>query len=292
MNPQRIDRLIEAEALPSDYWQIVDRWWAPLAEEIARRASERTSLIVGINGAQGSGKSTLCRFLELLLKDRGLHAVALSLDDLYLTRSERTALAQEVHPLLATRGVPGTHSIDRGGAILDAVRARRSFAIPRFDKALDDRCPQDELVNEPVDVLLFEGWCVGAMQQPQAALADPINVLETQEDAAGTWRRFVNNALAGGYAELFSQLDLLVLLRVPDFEAVRRNRALQEGKLRARDPDAPGIMDEKALERFLAHYERLTRWMLVEMPSRADIVIEIDHHQRPCSISGIPTDHS
>jgi D-glycerate 3-kinase len=40
-------------------------------------------------------------------------------------------------------------------------------------------------------------------------------------------------------------------------------------------------MDEPALDRFLMHYERLTRWTLEEMPARADVVIEIGADQKP-----------
>ena len=108
-----VDRLIEAERLPADYREVVDRFWRPLSEEIAARYSG-TPLIVGINGAQGSGKTTLCKFLEVLLVEHNQTGVTLSLDDLYLSRAERARAAAEIHPLFATRGVPGTHDVARG----------------------------------------------------------------------------------------------------------------------------------------------------------------------------------
>lgn len=292
MNRPHIDALIEAEALPSDYRQIVERWWVPLADEITRRAGDRRPLIVGVNGAQGSGKSTLCKFLEPLLGARGLRTITFSLDDLYLSKAQRFERARTVHPLLATRGVPGTHAIDIGLAVLATLRRGQSFRMPRFDKALDERNPVDEPVQGSFDILLFEGWCVGAVPQPRGALLEPINQLEAIEDPDGTWRHFVNDALAGSYRELFSQLDLLLMLKVPDFDAVRQNRALQESKLRERRPNAPGLLDGAALERFLAHYERLTRWMLAEMPSRADILIEIGSDHRPCSLRRTASERS
>src|SRR4029078_12543327 len=121
-----IERLIEAEGLPADYRAIVDRYWRPLSEDIAER-NAGTPLIVGINGAQGAGKSTLCKFLEVRLVEHNQIGVTLSLDDLYLPKAERQALARDVHPLLATRGVPGTHSPALGQAVIDAIRPGKSF---------------------------------------------------------------------------------------------------------------------------------------------------------------------
>jgi D-glycerate 3-kinase len=277
-----IERLIADEHLPSDYRAIVDAYWRPLSEEIALRAIDGP-LVVGINGAQGSGKTTLCKFLEVLLVEHNQRAATLSIDDLYRTRADRERLAREVHPLLATRGVPGTHDPALGLAVIEDFRAGRDLELPRFDKSVDDRAPEPERVEGPLQVLLFEGWCLGAAPQDEAALAEPVNPLEAAEDADLVWRRHVNDALQGDYADLFAELDMLVMLKVPDFAAVRRNRALQEDKLRARNPAAPGLMDAAALERFLDQDERLTLHMFAEMPARADLVVEIDRDQRPVS---------
>lgn len=274
-----IDALIETEALPRDYAAVVELAWQPLADRIASEG--KRPLVVGINGAQGSGKTTLCRFLEELLYQRRLRTVTLSLDDLYLTKAERLTLAQDEHPLFATRGVPGTHDVALGEAILDALRADRTTTLPRFDKAADDRAAEGKIAEGPVDVILFEGWCVGAVPQPAAALRDPVNRLEADEDPDGSWRREVNRRLATDYAELFARIDLLVMLKVESFEAVRANRRLQEQKLAARDPAGAALMDDTALDRFLMYYERLTRWMLQEMPARADVLIPIGPDQRP-----------
>ena len=275
-----IDKLIVGEHLPSDYRKTVDAFWRGLSEEIAMRAMEGP-VVVGINGAQGSGKTTLCQFLEVLLVEHNQRAATLSLDDLYLTKADRLAAAHDHHPLFATRGVPGTHDPALGLAAIEDFLAGRHLELPRFDKSVDDRFPETELVPGPLDVLLFEGWFVGAVPQPAAALRQPVNQLEADEDPDGIWRREVNRRLATDYAELFARIDLLVMLKVPDFAAVRRNRALQEDKLRARNPDAPGLMDAAALERFLDQDERLTLHMFEEMPARADVLIEIGADQRP-----------
>jgi D-glycerate 3-kinase len=278
---EAIGVLIDRMGLPDDYEEVVETEWLPLAQEIASHTKAKRPLVVGINGAQGSGKSTVCAFLEPLLGELGLTAVTLSLDDLYLTREERSRLAKRVHPLFATRGVPGTHDVALGAAILNRLLSGGSAELPRFDKARDDRAPGRARIQGPVDVVLFEGWCVGAAPQPAAALREPLNDLERDEDPEGIWRREVNRRLATDYAELFARIDLLVMLKVPDFEAVRANRRLQEEKLGS----GPAVMDEAALDRFLAHYQRLTEHMFAEMPARADILVEIGRDQRPLRVS-------
>lgn len=258
----------------------------PIVEAIVRAVqalTERT-VVLGLCGAQGSGKSTLAAKLETAFAKRGLKAVALSLDDLYLRRTEREALAREVHPLFLTRGVPGTHDVALGLETLDGLAAKGVTAIPRFDKSRDDRRPVKEWdrVQGPVDVVIFEGWCVGARPQADAELEAPINGLEAERDPEGIWRRRVNAELAGPYRALFGRIDLLVMLQAPGFEVVHRWRAQQEEALRQTVPEgSPGLMSDGALKTFISHYERLTRHILKDMPGYADMVVELDADRRP-----------
>ncbi len=218
-----------------------------------RRAAGR-SLLIGICGPQGAGKSTLAAAIARRLGESGLAVAILSLDDLYLGRAARVRLAQDVHPLLATRGVPGTHDVARGEAVIAALLGGPGpVAVPRFDKARDDP-GAIEAVAAPVDVLIFEGWCVGATPQTEAALAVPVNALELAEDRDGRWRRHVDRALAGGYARLFARIDRLIVLRTADFAVVTGWRAEQEAGLGM----ARGFADAE-IPRFVAHFERLTR---------------------------------
>ena len=283
-----LTRFIAAEALPADFAGAARSICLPLAARIAEaRAGAGLGFTVGICGAQASGKSTLTAVVAQLLRDRGLAVAVLSLDDLYLTHAERQALGREVHPLLAIRGVPGTHDTALGLAVLDALARPGETRLPRFDKAADDRRPREqwEPVRGPIDVILFEGWCVGARPQPDEALEVAVNDLERDEDADGCWRAHANAALAGPYRDLFARLDRLVLLQAPAFETVLVWRQEQERKLRdrlARTGAHPGrAMSDEGVARFIAHYERLTRWILAEMPARADVVIPLDAARRP-----------
>lgn len=283
MTPQ-VAALIAAEQLPTDYATIVDRWWHPLAARIAQwhKAAGR-ALLIGVNGAQGSGKSTLCRFLEhALLPEFGLNAVTVSLDDLYLTRAERADLGRRVHPLLATRGVPGTHDVSLGQTVFDDLLAGRSALVPRFSKALDDRLPREQAlhVQTRADVILFEGWCVGAAPQRPADLVMPINALEAEHDQDGIWRKFVNDRLAGPYADLFGLIDHLVVLQAPSFASVLQNRLKQEHKLRAIAPVATRTMNDAEVEQFIMHYERLTRNMMESDGVQADIRFDLNDTQQ------------
>ncbi len=238
--------------------------------------------VIGINGAQGSGKSTCSHWLrDHLASNFELNVAVLSLDDFYLTRRERQALANTVHPLLATRGVPGTHDVALGVEKIQALRASGSgqrVMLPSFDKAIDDRRPLQHglYVDGPVDVILFEGWCVGVPAQMPDDLNPPINALERDEDPQGAWRRYVNDQLAGSYAQWFGMLDALVLLAVPGWEPVFTWRSQQEQETAVSNPNGVGVMDEGTLRRFMAHYERLTRHALAVLPDLADAVLSLD----------------
>jgi D-glycerate 3-kinase len=278
-----VAQFLHAERLPPGYRALIERVHVPLATRLAARAHAKGSLlIVGLCGTQASGKSTLVASLARLLQGEGLEVAVLSIDDLYLGHAERQELARRVHPLLATRGVPGTHDVALGMQIFAALDAGRELELPAFDKAQDDRRPAGGGPRVPagLQVLLFEGWCVGARPQAEVELVEPVNALERDEDADGRWRRFANGHLAGGYQALFARLDELILLQAPSFESVLAWRTLQEHKLRDRlrceGQPLARVMSDAQLARFIAHYERLTRHILREMPARADVLIPVE----------------
>ena len=244
-----------------------------------RGAARRRAWRVGLSGLQGSGKSTLARQLAALARDRGLSCEVLSLDDFYFGRRQRRRLARERHPLFATRGVPGTHDVALLGrtlAALDRACHAAPVRVPRFDKGRDTRLPPSRWrrVRRAPDLVLLEGWCVGASPQPPSALRRAVNALERDEDAGGEWRRAANAALAGPYARLWRRLDRLVLLQAPGFDVVEAWRSQQEKTLLARG--AVHALDRSALRRFVAHFERISRHALRSLPRRADVRVVLD----------------
>jgi D-glycerate 3-kinase len=289
---EAIAAFMQREGLGPEFAHTVARIYRPLAARIMVLAQVRRGRIVGICGSQGSGKSTGAGVLRLLLEEVGLRVAVLSIDDLYLPKEARAQLAQDVHPLLATRGPPGTHDVALGERVLDALLTPQCTAIPRFDKSRDTRTDPSlwDQFQGPADVVLFEGWCVGARPEPEEALAEPINDLEKTSDADGTWRRYVNGALAGPYQYLFGRIECLILLKAPSFEVVAGWRKEQEAKLRARVGDASGVMSDAQIDRFVQHYERLTRFILVEMPSRADAVVRLGPNRQPLDLDIRPLD--
>lgn len=265
--------------------EITDRIEAALPTRLGDAA--RRPFVLGIAGAQGSGKSTVAARLAGRLRARGVACALLSLDDLYLDGVRRVALAREVHPLLRTRGVPGTHDVGLGLAIVAALGEAGPVALPRFDKARDEPEPRDawDTFEGPADVLILEGWCLGARPQASEALAAPVNALERDSDPDGGWRRYVDDQLAGPYRRLFDRIDLRVLLAAPDFDTVAAWRIEQERTLRAQclaeGRPAGKLMTDAEVRRFVAYFQRITEQMLRDAAGIADLVIPLDARRRP-----------
>ena len=251
-----------------------------IADHVRRWRTPGQALIVGVCGPQASGKTTACRNVAEVLRGEGLRVAEMSLDDLYLGRAARADLAARIHPLFITRGPPGTHDTALGEDVIARLRAGESLAIPRFSKGHDEPFPQAEWpwFEGPCDVLLFEGWCTGAVPVPDAALAEPVNDLERSEDPDGVWRRYWNDHLEGPTGALFAGLDRPIQLRPPGLNVVYDWRCQQEHELiaKAGPAGAPAAMSDAQVARFIAHYQRMTEHILSEMPSRADLVIELD----------------
>lgn len=255
---------------PDDYRQLaallVDDWHS------------RGLRTAGVAGGQGAGKSTLGRLLTAAGAFHGQRVEVLSIDDFYLTKAERERLAADVHPLFRTRGPPGTHAVRLLLEILAALRRGDDATVPRFDKGIDDRAGETTVAG-PVDIVVLEGWCVGAPPRPGGESSAPINALERQSDVDGVWRNAIDDALRGAYADLNAALDAIVFLKVPGLDAVRRWRLQQEGER----PRAQR-MTAGEVAHFVAHYERITRRMLAELPSAADVTVELAEDHRVAAV--------
>lgn len=270
--------------------------------------------IYGIVGLQGTGKSTLAAQMVALAKRRGLSVVTLSIDDFYLGRRERLRLGHDVHPLLATRGPPGTHDVALACATIDALQGRKrgqsevlpasirrkamqsdmhchsdpfSFSpvrLPRFDKIADRRLPPSRWprVSRRPDLIVFEGWFLKVPAESATSLIEPLNALERVEDRDGIWRSYVNRALANDYASLWQRIDRLLFLHGPGFEIVRDWRWQQEITLQSAQPQRRA-MDRAAVDRFVLFFERISRQALRTLPKIAQRTIRLDAVRRsPC----------
>lgn len=251
-----------------------------------RLDTQSSPVCLSISGAQGSGKTTLATRLRTHFTAKGLATVAFSIDDLYLTRSERTVRAQQVHPLLATRGVPGTHDLGLGFQLLEKLHRAEPTTVthlPAFDKSRDDRVPDQAWphVQGSPRLIICEGWCMGAQPQSAEALAAPINRLEADRDPSGRLRTWVNRQLRGPYRSWFARFPLQLFLAAPGFEVVCDWRTEQEQQLAQQSHKGTAVMNRDQIQRFIQHYERLTRHMLNTMPQTAGMTLYLKKDRTP-----------
>ncbi len=192
------------------------------------------------------------------------------------------------HPLLTSRGLPGTHDIGLAISTINSLKSGRGEThIPRFDKSKDDRCDVSayDKVSGPVGLIILEGWCFGAASVSTGSLDRAVNLFEEQNDPDGACRRYVNEALSGDYQQLFAMVDRLVMLRAPSFDVVFQWRLEQEQKMIARlnktnsASSNTGIMSEQQIFEYIQNFQRLTEHCLDEMPSRVAHLFQLDRHR-------------
>ncbi|MCH8536927.1 MAG: kinase [Alkalimonas sp.] len=231
--------------------------------------------VVGISGAQGSGKTTLAAILVQLLHAQDIRAAAVSLDDYYLSQEKRQQLASEVHPLLTQRGVPGTHAIKQAIQNASAVLAGEAVCLPQFDKALDQ--PGAALRPQQLDMLIVEGWCLGLAPQSNAELVSAVNRMEAELDPDLRWRQFVNQQLAGAYRDYWQLMRPLIWLQAPDWESICHWRLRQEQALWQHRGTG---MREAELADFMLSFQRLTQASWQQLPYQADYIVTLNTQQQ------------
>lgn len=259
---------------------------APLVEALLDDALAHDCKVYALAGLQGTGKSTLAAQLVDAAARRGLRAIALSIDDFYLDRPQRGVLGERVHPLLATRGPPGTHEVALACEVVDALRAGRRVALPQFDKIADRRLPRETWPQASgVDLAIFEGWFQKAPAQSPDELAEPVNALERDDDPHGVWRAYCNESLARDYPPLWRRLDRLTFLQGPGFEVVSEWRWQQELTLQAHNPGRQ-VMTRPQVLRFIQLFERISRHALRTLPAIAENTLVLDAQRTPLRASG------
>ena len=249
---------------------------------------EKKTKVIGLAGGQGTGKSTISNILKIILKELyNLETIIFSIDDFYKTLEERKKMSKKVSKLFLTRGVPGTHDINMLFRCIKNLKIDKfkNMNIPRFDKSIDDRSKKINWlkVKKKPNIVIFEGWCVGAKAQKNKDLNLPINKLEKQRDNKKIWRKKVNSELKKSYRKIFKLIDKLIFLKVPNFKFVLKWRLLQEKKLRITSKGNKTMSDEQIRD-FIMFYERITKHMLKTLPKKADVTINIDESHRLKSI--------
>ncbi len=301
-----LSKFIQQNNLSEGFLTTANQYYLPLANKLAfkfqqkKDVKDNSPLFVGINGCQGSGKSTLVDFLALYLKDQfNLSVVVLSLDDFYSNQAKRQQLATDIHPLFKFRGVPATHDTKLLKKVLLQLKNasntkvnKEIIRLPRFDKAQDNPVAKQHWpkITSKVDIVLLEGWCWGVPGQIKQDLSLAINDVEAKQDPLAIWREHANEALLNDYQPLYPLMDLWLMLKAPSFDVVYQWRSEQEQKL-AQDTiannKANSVMDEQELNRFIPLFQRLTEYGLKALPRKVDILFELDKCRKIIASRGI-----
>ena len=268
------DRMVRSFLIPVCFW-------------IAKKTNKKVPLIIGLAGGQGTGKTTITSIITIILKKYfKLNVFKISIDDFYKTIKQRTLLSKNKHPLLMTRGVPGTHDIDIMLNFFKRIKVKnfKILKLPKFNKGADDRCKQSlwyKIQSKP-DVVILEGWCVGARSQNSKELKKTVNSLEKTHDQNFKWRQYVNYQLKTKYKKLFNQLDYILFLKAKNFSLLRRWRLKQEKKLwlKSKNKKNLKIMSKNEVKNFMDTYQRITQQMFKDMPKYSSIVMNLNNsHQ-------------
>ena len=181
------------------------------------------TLFLGFCGGQGSGKTTATRILKIILTkffERRIHVS--SIDEFYKTSEDRNKMANEIHSLFKTRGVPGTHDINLVKIFFDIIKKKKfkKIKLPKFEKAADNRLKKKYWykIKKKPEIVILEGWCVGARPQSSSLIKKPINILEKYEDKDLKWRKYVNEKLKKEYKKLFAMIDHFIFMKIPNFK--------------------------------------------------------------------------
>ena len=266
-----------------------NKFYLPISKMIKDEyIKKKKTKLIGLSGGQGTGKSTISNILKIILKEAyNLETVIFSIDDFYKTLQERKKMSKMISELFLTRGVPGTHDTKMLFQCIKNLKTGnfKKISIPKFDKSIDNRLKKNKWlkVKKKPNIVIFEGWCVGATEQKNKDLNSPINKLEKQRDKKKIWRKKVNSELKKNYKKIFNLIDKLIFLKVPNFKYVFKWRLLQEKKLRITSKGNK-TMTDKQVENFIMYYERITKHMLKTLPKIADTIINIDQKHRLKSI--------
>ena len=263
----------------------LNKFYLPLSEwSYSIYSKDFKTKIIGLSGGQGAGKSTITGILKLILRKRyGLNICVFSIDDFYKTKNERLKMSKKKHPLFITRGVPGTHDITLINQTIRKLRQKKfkTVLIPKFDKSKDDRLRKNkwQKVKIKPDIIIFEGWCVGATHQKKTELKKPQNLIEKKYDINLKWRTMVNNLIKKRYKNLFNKIDKLVYLKVPHFNYIIKWRWLQEQKMKLTTKNKK-TMSKTQIKEFIMFYERLTKHMMKNYSKISDLTIFLDKNHR------------
>ena len=281
LNKEKISGKLKVEKIKS-----LKKFYIPISFWIENKYRQKGDILfIGFSGGQGSGKTTIAEILKIILKKffkRNVHVS--SIDDFYKTLQERKKMADAIHPLFKTRGVPGTHDINLIKNFFNFIKKKKfkKIKLPKFDKSKDNRLNKKHWFNieKKPEIIILEGWCVGAKPQLNLSIKKPKNNLEKYEDKELIWRKYVNQKLKKEYKKLFKMIDYFIFMKIPNFKMVFKWRLLQEKKLKKKSYLHKKIMSYNEVKRFIMFYERITLQMIKDLSKSASIIMLLkNNHQ-------------
>ena len=274
LNKEKISGKSKAEKIKS-----LKKFYIPISFWIENKYKKKDKILfLGLCGGQGSGKTTIAGILKIILKKFFKREIYVSsIDDFYKTLKDRDKISSSIHPLFKTRGVPGTHDTNliKKFFIYISKKNFRKFKIPKFDKSTNDRFKKKywHIINKRPEIVILEGWCVGAKPQSNSIIKRPVNILEKYEDKNLVWRKHVNEKLKNEYKKIFSIIDHFIFMKIPNFDLVFKWRLLQENKLKKKSQFKKKMMSYNEIRRFIMFYQRITLQMIKDLSKSASIIM-------------------
>lgn len=259
--------------------QIID----PLTDKLIEESKKHNTFIVGIQGGQGTGKTTLVDFLKRRLKKQGFKIQSFSIDDFYETYDYRKRFSDQHkgNPFYQiARGMPGTHKVKLLKQTLAKIKAGKPFEIPIFDKSKHggsgDVSRRTIKVKERQDFILFEGWCVGI---PKISSKGLINICKKNEiplqeiDPQLKYHPVVLK-LIKDYLPIWKYLNYMIMLQADSSLLHHKWRLQQERELRKKKRQG---MNKDKIETFVSVYLPLTYVCYEKIKPDVKIMINSRH---------------
>ena len=250
-----------------------------------KQKNPKKTLIIGIQGGQGTGKSTMTTELEQILTTKGYKTHHFSIDDFYTSSKDREIFRKK-HPTNSfyqiARGMPGTHNLKTLTKILDRIQKKQPFAIPIFDKSLHngqgDQIKKIINVRSPQDIILFEGWCVAIpniTKKVLQATCKKYNFNLKKLDPTGKSQNILIQQIKE-YQPIWKKLNYMIMLKPPNpqMHKIWRNQAEQQLK---KSTNSSGSMTTQQINHFVDVFLPLTYVCYDKIKPNCIIDVNKDH---------------